>query len=235
MNMDQEARIQRDYYADTAQAYEGMHDAEEHKFCLSFLLGCTDYFGWQSILDVGTGTGRNLNRMAERRPNLILKGVEPADGLREQGYRSGIPQEMLVAGDGTALQFADGEFDVVCSFGVLHHIKQPEMAVAEMLRVAKKAVFISDSNNFGQGSFGKRAFKQAAHALGLWRAVNLISTRGKGYMISEGDGLFYSYSVFNNYKQIKSQCKSIHIFNPVNGGFNPYRTATHVGLLGVKK
>lgn len=235
MNTSHEVRIQQDYYADTSQAYEQMHDAEEHKFCLSFLLGCIDYFGWQTVLDVGAGTGRSLNRMAGKRPDLVLKGVEPVDELREQGYRSGISREMLVAGDGTALQFGDGEFDVVCSFGVLHHIKRPEMAVAEMLRVAKKAVFISDSNNFGQGSIGKRAFKQIAHALGLWGAVNLINTRGKGYSISESDGLFYSYSVFNNYKQIKSQCKSVHVFNPGNAGINPYRTATHVGLLGVKK
>lgn len=233
--MNHEVSIQQGYYADTALAYEDMHDAEEHKFNLSFLLGCVDHFGWKTLLDVGAGTGRSLNRMAKKMPDLGLIGIEPVDELREQGYRAGVAREMLVAGDGTALQFGDGEFDVVCSFGVLHHIKHPELAVAEMLRVAKKAVFISDSNNFGQGSFGKRTFKQAAHALGLWGTVDLINTRGRGYSISEGDGLFYSYSVFNNYKQIKSRCESVHLVNPLKADVNLFRTATHVGLLGVKK
>ncbi len=212
MDMIDEEIIQRQYYHDTAEAYEGMHDAEEHIFSLSFLLSAADHFDWQTVLDVGAGTGRGLRRMEKKCPQLILKGVEPVSELREQGYCSGISREMLIAGDGTALQFADGEFDVVCSFGVLHHIKHPEQAVAEMLRVAGKAIFISDSNNFGQGSLATRVVKQTAHTLGLWGIVNLIKTRGRGYSITEGDGLNYSYSVFDNYKQIRRQCKSVHIF-----------------------
>ena len=235
MDTHNEVMIQRSYYAETAQNYEQMHGWGEHEFCLSILLGCIEHFGWRTVLDVGAGTGRGLNRMAVQRPDLTLKGVEPSDALRDQGYRAGIGRDLLVAGDGTALQFSDNQFDVVCSFGVLHHIRRPELAVAEMLRVANKAIFISDANNFGQGSFGQRTFKQVANLFGLWDVVNLIKTRGKGYSVSEGDGLYYSYSIFNNYKQIKSQCRSIHLFNPVNADIDLYRTASHVGLLGVKK
>ena len=53
--------------------------------------------------------------------------------------------------------------------------------------------------------------------------------------ISEGDGLAYSYSVFNDYGQIRAQCSSVHLVNLLDAGVNPYRTATHVALLGIKQ
>ena len=77
--------------------------------------------------------------------------------------------------------------------------------------------------------------KQTFHALGLWPLVDFIKTRGRGYTISEGDGLAYSYSVFNNYRQIRAQCTSVHLINTLDAGINPYRTATHVALLGIKQ
>ena len=33
----------------------------------------------------------------------------------------------------------------------------------------------------------------------LWKAFDYVRTRGKRYQISEGDGLFYSYSVYDSY------------------------------------
>jgi ubiquinone/menaquinone biosynthesis C-methylase UbiE len=141
----------------------------------------------------------------------------------------------LIDGDATNLKFATGEFDLVCEFGVLHHIRNPALAIAEMLRVSNRAVFISDSNNFGQGSISSRLIKQVINLLGLWKFVDLIKTRGKGYTISEGDGLAYSYSVFNNYKQIQNQCENVHLLNTKDGFIDPYKTASHVALLGIKK
>jgi hypothetical protein len=96
-------------------------------------------------------------------------------------------------------------------------------------------VFISDCNNFGQGSALSRAIKQVLNAAGLWPVANFIKTRGKGFIVTEGDGLSYSYSVFNNYRQIASACDRVHMLNIVNAGPNLYRTATHVALLGLKR
>ena len=53
-------------------------------------------------------------------------------------------------------------------------------------------------------------------------------------MISEGDGSFYSYSVFDNYAQIKKNCKSVHLFNTKNANENLYKTSPHLTLLGIK-
>jgi hypothetical protein len=104
-----------------------------------------------------------------------------------------------------------------------------------MLRVARKAIFISDANNFGQGGKLARRLKQAINALGLWRAFDWLRTGGKGYHVSAGDGLFYSYSVFGDYDQIRGACGSLHQFNTVDAGPNLYGSAPHVALLGLKK
>jgi ubiquinone/menaquinone biosynthesis C-methylase UbiE len=140
----------------------------------------------------------------------------------------------LIHGDARQLQSAEGAFDLVCAFGLLHHLKNQKPVVAEMLRVARKATLISDSNNFGQGSSMARAVKQIINLLGLWKVADRIKTRGKEYTISEGDGLAYSYSVYNNYRQIRRMCSRVHLLNTSDAGINHYRTAGHVALLGIK-
>jgi ubiquinone/menaquinone biosynthesis C-methylase UbiE len=228
---------QRRYYTQTANQYDAMHmnEDDEHFFALSFLVASLDYLHLESILDVGSGTGRAVRYIKRNRPNLRVVGIEPAEALREVGYAHGLSEEELVDGDAATLQFESSEFDLVCGFGALHHIESPELAVSEMLRVADKAIFISDSNNFGQGSLASRSIKQMINLVGLWPLANRIKTKGNGYTMSEGDGLAYSYSVFNNYAQIKAQCRSVHLLNTKDGGINPYRTASHVALLGIKK
>ncbi len=232
----EEIEIQRRYYRDTAATYNEscVHGKDEHYFALSFLTSALDYIEAESVLDIGSGTGRAVSYLKEHRPAIHVVGVEPVDELRNIGYANGLSRSDLISGDATQLQFADNQFDLVCEFGVLHHIRRPELAIAEMLRVARKAIFISDSNNFGQGSFIARTVKQLLHLMGLWGVANFIKTKGKGYSISKGDGLFYSYSVYDNYAQIKKICKSIHIVNTISAGINPYRTAGHVALLGFK-
>ena len=229
--------MQRRYYAETAGAYNAMHvdEKDEHSFALCLLVAVLDFLQVRSVLDIGSGTGRAIRHIKKLRPELRIVGIEPVRELREVGYSLGMSTGERVDGDATKLRFGAGEFDLVCEFAVLHHIRRPELAVSEMLRVAGKAIFISDSNNFGHGSRAMRSIKQAINFLGLWKMANLLKTRGKGYTMSAGDGLAYSYSVFNNYKQIEAACRSIHLLNTVNGRVDFYKTASHVALLGVKK
>ena len=232
-----EIEIQRKYYAETAEKYDELHVSEkdEHFFALSFLIGILDFFEIKSILDVGSGTGRALMHIKKVVPDIHIIGVEPVEELREVGYRKGLHKTELIEGYITNLQFHNQQFDLLCAFGVLHHVQCPSLAISEMLRVANKAIFISDSNNFGQGSPFLRAIKQLINFFGLWGLSNFIRTNGKGYTISDGDGLSYSYSVFNNISLLKRHCASIHILNTTGSGINPYRSAGHVALLAIKK
>ncbi len=233
---DQEVLKQRAYYKETAGIYEDLHviDKDEHYFALRLLESAIDFYDIRSVLDVGAGTGRVARYLKERHPDLKVVSIEPVQELREVGHQKGLTPQELMDGDATSLALQDGAFDLVCAFGVLHHIRQPHLAVNEMLRVGARGVFISDANNFGQGSFLARSFKQVVNVLGLWGVANWVKTKGKGYTISEGDGLAYSYSVFNDYRRISKLCH-MHLFNTQPAGVNPYRTAAHVAVLGIKK
>jgi ubiquinone/menaquinone biosynthesis C-methylase UbiE len=232
------AEIQKAYYKATALEYDVMHLSGhvdvEHQFALHFLSSLISLFEIKSILDVGAGTGRTIEFIQRVHPNVGIVGIEPVRELREQGYKKGISQDALLDGSGLKIDFADKSFDLVCEFGVLHHVPTPKIMVAEMLRVAKTGIFISDSNNFGQGSFLSRSLKQLINYMGLWRAYNFMRTKGKHYQISQGDGLYYSYSVFNDYKFIKNRCKTVHMVNTKDGTHNFYRSASHVALFGLK-
>jgi ubiquinone/menaquinone biosynthesis C-methylase UbiE len=230
--------IQRAYYARTAGTYDEMHDAYEdnHGYTLAehFMISVVEHLGIRSILDIGCGTGRVIQRIKEKMPNVKILGIEPSRELRDAAYEKGLSKAEVADGDAMNLAFGDGSVDLVCEFGVLHHIATPSKAVSEMLRVSRKAIFITDNNNFGEGSKYFRLLKQAINAAGLWRFVDWIKTGGKGYSITELDGLAYSYSVFNDYKQIARSCQSVHMLNTVNSGPNLYRTASRVAMLGIK-
>lgn len=235
--MDADAqRIQRQYYAQTATEYEELHmqPDDEHYFALAWMLACIDQLGCTSVLDVGSGTGRAVAYLRKHRPALHIVGVEPSADLRSIGHQQGIPVETLVEGDATKLSFDDGSFDIVCEFGVLHHLATPTAAVTEMLRVSRKAVFISDDNHFAGGSKLAQRFKRTLAALGLWRAAYLLRTGGKGYRITEEDGLAYPYSVFDDLELLRRRCLRVHCLNTRGCGPDLWAGASHVAVLGVK-
>ena len=231
--------IQRAHYAATAHKYEELHAANEynHGYALAeqFMISIVEHLGIRSLLDVGCGTGRVLLRIKEKMPDVATVGIEPSPELRSVGYAKGLSSTQVIDGDAMNLAFSDGSFDLVCEFGMLHHIATPSKAVSEMLRVSRKAIFITDNNNFGEGSKLFRLLKQTINAAGLWPFANQIKTKGKGYRISEDDGLAYSYSLFNDYKQIAKICQSVHMLNTIDAGPNLYRTASRVALLGIKR
>ncbi len=229
-----DAQAQSDYYADTAQNYDEMHGQDkEHDLALGWLSSLIDYHGYNSLLDIGSGTGRVLRHLKDRH-DMQFTGIEPVEALRLKGYEAGLSEHELRDGNALQLDFPDNSIDIVCEFAVLHHIKDHKQAVSEMCRVAKKAVFISDSNNFGQGAFLKRSFKQALHAVGLWDAYDWAATRGKGYHFSEGDGLYYSYSVFNDLPVLKANFDNIQFMSTMPSGPNLYRSAPHLAIFATQ-
>ncbi|MBX9761223.1 MAG: class I SAM-dependent methyltransferase [Beijerinckiaceae bacterium] len=125
--------LQRAYYTRTATEYDDqqVYEGSEHEIALVLLAGFIERRGYASVLDVGSGTGRAL-RYLKRIDGLYVQGVEPVAELRECGYANGIAQTELIDGDALNLAYPDGSFDLVCCFGVLHHIEDHKRVVAEM-------------------------------------------------------------------------------------------------------
>lgn len=224
------AQIQRAYYEETAQSYDESHAEREHVVALHYLAAFIELHDIRSVLDVGAGTGRAMRFLKVRFPDLVVKGIEPVEGLRRIGHHNGIPEGDLVDGDGTRLPFADGAFDLVVEFAVLHHVPKPQNVVAEMIRVAGKGVAISDANFMGQGSRPVRFLKFALYKLGLWPLANFVKTRGRRYTISEGDGLAYSYTVYQNLGQLRRAFPSVRLLSTsgVDGDIGLMTTAPHL-------
>src|ERR1700753_1961679 len=91
---------QRAYYSRTAEHYDAMHinRLDEHGKALSAFLGLAQIFGpVGSVLDVGAGTGRAIEKIKAHWPDTKVVGIEPVDNLRAIGHKKGIPETELVA------------------------------------------------------------------------------------------------------------------------------------------
>jgi SAM-dependent methyltransferase len=233
------AATQKAYYEETSAHFDAWHlkALDEHDSALRWIDFLFPKEQFASILDVGSGTGRAIEffRGRERR----ITGAEPSAAQIAQAVKKGLPPGVIVQADGRALPFADGSFDAVCAFGMLHHVSRPELVIGEMLRVARKAVFISDGNRFGQGRPIVRLGKLALYKAGLWNLAELLRTRGKGYHFSDHDGVFYSFSVYDHVRQLADAAEHVWLLPVTQGGrsrwFSPLLTHGHVLVCAFKK
>lgn len=234
-------QIQADYYTATSADYDAMHvrDDDEHARALRHLSGLIAAEGYGSVLDVGSGTGRALTFLAPRHPGVEVRGVEPVAGLIDVAEeRHGVAPGAIVRGSGDALPFADDSFDVVCEFAVLHHVPEPAAVVAEMTRVARRAVLLSDDNRFAHGSRAARLGKLALHRAGLWRAADVVRNRGRRWRYTDDDGVFYSYSVYDSYAALAEWADRI-VLVPTDrvdsrSWLHPLLTSPHILLCALR-
>ncbi len=215
---------QQEYYAKTAAEYDEAHvrGNPEHNLALRYISAFLQLLSAKTVLDVGCGTGRGLVHIRQYHPRLGVFGIDPVAELLQIGVDKGIPPCALVRGDASCLPFEDGAFDAVMELGMLHHVPRPGIVVSEMLRVAKRAVFISDSNLFGQGRRSARLLKFLFYNAGLWNFLKYVQTGGRGYVLSHGDGLSYSYSAYFQYGMLSQWADRI-IAVPLISDLRPAR------------
>jgi ubiquinone/menaquinone biosynthesis C-methylase UbiE len=231
--------LQRRYYTETADSYDGHLADVEHTVALRYISAYVQMLGLKSVLDVGCGTGRALMHLGRSHPDLQLVGVEPVEALLKRANSSnGVPAERLVRGDGNSLPFADDSFDAVCEVGVLHHVSDPTSVVREMTRVARRAVFLSDINRFGRSSLPGGVVKLLLWEAGLWRLVYRFRTQGRGYSSTEGDGIAYSYSVYDSLPQLSRWAEHVALIPTLekraHSLFRPLLTASHLLVVALK-
>ena len=197
-------QLQHQFYTATAERYDEVMVGEEgdpHDVALQFISGLIDGYGYRSVLDVGSGTGRGVKHFLARHPGLEVRGVEPVRAMIDRAEGTGVPEGLILEASGGALPFEDDSFDIVCELGILHHVANPDEIVREMTRVARRGVFLSDANRFAGGGRLHRAAKYVLYRLGLWFLVYRLANRGRAYHYSggpEGDGVVYSYSVYDS-------------------------------------
>lgn len=94
-----------------------------------------------TLLDLGTGTGRLLELFASKARQLV--GIDASHSMLEYARlrlaRMGLEHCQVRQGDLTDLIYADGFADAVILHQVLHHLIEPEKALREAARVLKPA------------------------------------------------------------------------------------------------
>jgi ubiquinone/menaquinone biosynthesis C-methylase UbiE len=97
-----------------------------------------DSLAGKDVLDVGIGSGIATQLLAES--GARVTGVDLTDWAVETTRRRltafGLKAEVLQA-DAEDLPFEDAGFDLVFSWGVIHHSSDMDRALAELVRVAK--------------------------------------------------------------------------------------------------
>jgi ubiquinone/menaquinone biosynthesis C-methylase UbiE len=91
--------------------------------------------GAERVLDVGTGAGALALALAPFVREVV--GLDPVPELLELARDRTTPNSEFVEGDGTALPFPDGDFDLAGTHRTLHHTGRPDLVVAELTRVTR--------------------------------------------------------------------------------------------------
>jgi SAM-dependent methyltransferase len=130
-DLSDKTRLSREYFM----------DIERQRYALQpHILEVISKIDWRGkrVLEIGSGVGTDARVIIGK--GGIYTGINVDRASTEATAQAlrvfSLPGRVLQR-DATCLDFPDGAFDVVYSFGVLHHIPEVEKAVAEIRRVLK--------------------------------------------------------------------------------------------------
>ena len=125
-------------HGETRESYQ---DQSRQRYALEpYIIPFADFAGSRGkrVLEIGVGLGADHQRFAENGADLY--GIDLTDrSVEHTGRRLAALRlvSKLGVGDAERLGFLDGFFDIVYSWGVLHHSPDTQRAVAEVWRVLK--------------------------------------------------------------------------------------------------
>jgi SAM-dependent methyltransferase len=114
----------------------------------------------RTLLEICAGSGMMSEKFARAGAIVTVTDFSPAavSRARERARRYGFSASFAVA-DAERPPFPDRSFDIVAVHDGLHHLENPERAIREMGRVARRAVLIMDP--------AKAALTRAAVKVGI--------------------------------------------------------------------
>jgi SAM-dependent methyltransferase len=151
------------------------------------VLGLEDVLPGATALTICGGSGLDAELLARTGARVILSDISLGVVLqaRERAKRFGLDITLLVA-DAEALPFRDRSIDLVYVHDGLHHLEDPSLGLAEMARVARRALSVTEPAASAATAAAVRAgWAQAqeeagnpVRRLGLDEIVSELSSRG---------------------------------------------------------
>ena len=128
----------RTYYDEFAAWYERERGRGYHQMLDDLEVDLVERYGrGADVLEAGCGTGLLLERIAGFARSA--RGVDLSAGMLAHARARGLD---VVQGSITALPYQDDSFDVVCSFKVLAHVADIQLALSEMARVTRPGGYV---------------------------------------------------------------------------------------------
>jgi ubiquinone/menaquinone biosynthesis C-methylase UbiE len=126
-------------------------DRSYEKYMFNRLVSMVGSLKNKTVLDLGCGWGGVILE-ASQHGGLAL-GIEPDQErfriAQEILSSSGIPKSRVICGYGERLPFPENFFDIIASYQVLEHVKDPQKVIAEVARVLKpNGVFHFSTPNY---------------------------------------------------------------------------------------
>ena len=145
-----------------------------------------------SVLDVGCGEGVLTEQWADRIAPGRIVGIDLEDpklaaewARRRRSNLTFAPMEV------ERLEFGDGEFELVAATEVLEHVTEPELALAEMARVASGHLLVSVPHeplwralNMARGAYLRQLGNTPGH-LNHWTRRSFVSLLGRYGEVAE--------------------------------------------------
>lgn len=98
-----------------------------------------EYHYGEKVLEIGVGVGTDLIQFAKH--GAIVSGIDLTENAIEMTKKNfelkGVKYKTLQTENAEDLSFEDNSFDLVYSFGVLHHTSHTDVAIKEIYRVLK--------------------------------------------------------------------------------------------------
>lgn len=205
------SHVAKQHEPGTREYYDAIEDFRYRVYApwMKETIGFDRYRG-KRVLEVGCGTGTDLLQFA--RAGAIVTGVDltprSLELTRDRFKVYGLNGEFAVA-DAESLNFPDSTFDLVYSFGVLHHTPGTEEAIEEIHRVLKpsgKAIVMLYNRSsllywggiiLKRGILGGQLLKQSPSEI-MSRCVEYTETDGrplvKAYTRSQARRLFNRFA-----------------------------------------
>jgi len=101
----------------------------------------------RSVLDLGCGDGAYTAEILAARPSLRIVGIDAAAAAIDLASRLRPGIEFCTADAHELETWPDEQFDLAIARGVLHHVADPERAIVNLVRAAKRVLILEPNGN----------------------------------------------------------------------------------------
>ena len=163
------------------------------------------FSGVQSLLEIGCGTGHFTRYFATLLPSIVGLDISPAmlKEARRRDADKGIPYFM---GDALRLPFSDASFDVVAFITTLEFLNNPQQALKEAGRIARRGLLLGVLNAHSLQGIARRleglkktTIYNHAHFYSVWELSRLV----KKSLSYRKNKLFWRTTLFPKLAPIK--------------------------------